>query len=243
MRNQPCRDPQGGLPDDAGLICKMADRLEEFDAAFEMVYAQYLSSGLTKPNPFQRRVLPHHLQPSTNVFIAYQHGAPVCTTTLISDSPVGLPMDAVFPEEMDHKRQQGLAMAEVSCLASRAQSPIRFHRLLMRLLRLLCQHARRFGVDQLVVAVHPKHATYYEKKMGYRRFGKEATYESLGDAPAVALALDFREAEAVRPPAFNGIFGDPLPLMEILPRPMSPEVAEHFRPMVDLSVPNVPLLV
>ncbi len=242
----PCqthRDSESGLPEDAGVVCKIADRFEDFDAAFEMVYSQYLSSGLTAPNPFQRRVLPHHLQPGTNVFIAYQQGEPVCTTTLISDSPLGLPIEAVFPDEIERKRRRGIALAEVSSLASRARSPVSFHRLFMRLLRILCQHSRRFGIDQLVVAVHPKHAAYYERKMGYRRFSEEVTYESLGDAPAVALALDFHEAEVTRPPAYDSIFGEPLSLMEILPRPMSPKLSEYFRPMVDLSVQNVPLLV
>jgi hypothetical protein len=228
------------LPLDAGLVCKIADSFDDWDTAFSMVYRRYLSIGLIPPNPFERRVLRHHLLPGTNVFVAYQRGNPVCTTTLIGDSATGLPIESVYPWEIERMRQRGLRLAEVSCLASTVAPGRSFHLLFMRLMRILGQHSKRFGIDRLVVAVHPRHADYYERSMGFRRFGGETPYRTLHDAPAVAIHLDFRETERTRPPAYDLIFSKPLSLMELLPHPMLPEDAHHFEPMVASSEVYLP---
>ena len=112
----------------------------------------------------------------------------------------------------------------------------------MKLMRILGQHAERFGIDQLVVAVHPRHARYYQRTMGFQQFGGEVRYESLQDAPAVGIALDFEQGKINRPPAFDMIFGSKLPLAEIMPRPMPQDYVDYFEPMVDLTDVCVPLM-
>lgn len=241
MPTHPRHHANGALPYDAGLVCKMADRFEDYDAAFRLVYERYLESGLIEDNPYQRRVLRHHFYPGTNTFIAYRRGLAVCTTTLIGDSEHGIPLDALYPAEIDRKRRRGLRLAEVSSLAGVAGSRRSFHQLFMRLMRILGQHSCRFGIDQLVVAVHPKHARYYQRTMGFRKFGEEIPYRALHDAPAVAIALDFKEVHLTRPPAYELIFGRPLALADLLPRPMAPELVRHFGPMVDSTEMCVPL--
>ena len=233
----PAADPDGEL------ICKIASSMADFDSAFQLVYQKYLSRGLIEPNPFARRVVPYHLKSTTTTFIAYRGGTAVCTTTLIGDSEDGLPLEALYPAEIERKRMAGLRLAEVSCLAGCGSGSDRnFHRLFMKLMRILGQHAERFGIDQLVVAVHPRHARYYERTMGFQQFGSEVRYESLQDAPAVGIALDFGHGKKNRPPAYDMIFGSKLPLQEIMPRPMPEDFVEYFEPMIDLTDVCVPLL-
>lgn len=232
----------GDDPDEE-LVCKIASSMADFDSAFELVYQKYLSKGLIEPNPFARRVVPYHLNNSTTTFIAYRGGSAVCTTTLVGDSSDGLPLEALYPAEIERKRLAGLRLAEVSCLAGCGSGSDRnFHRLFMKLMRILGQHAERFGIDQLVVAVHPRHARYYQRTMGFQQFGGEVRYESLQDAPAVGIALDFEQGKINRPPAFDMIFGSKLPLAEIMPRPMPQDYVDYFEPMVDLTDVCVPLM-
>lgn len=228
------------LTDDTGLICKIADSIDEWQAAFSTVYDRYRACGLIDPNPYRMRVLPYHLLPTTNTFVALQNGLVACTATLVTDSPEGLPLEPIFPAEVERKRLQGITMAEVSCLASRVTSARTFFKVFLPLQRLLAQHARRFGVDQLIVACHPKHARLYERSMGFRQFTRETTYSTLHDAPAIGIALDFAEVDRLRPPCWDAMFKDPLPLTELLPRPMPPDAVEYFSPMVDVYAECLP---
>ncbi len=229
-----------GTAEDAGLVCKIADTIPEWSSAFSIVYERYRANGLIDPSPFKMRVLPYHLLVSTNTFIAMQDGDVVCTATLVTDSSDGLPLEPIFPAEVERKRLQGLTLAEVTCLASRTTSPRTFFKVFLPMLRLLTQHARRFGADQLLVACHPKHARLYERSMGYRQFSDETTYGSLHDAPVVGICLDFDEADRLQPPCYDAVFKDELPLMDLLPRPMTPEAVEYFAPMVDSHAECVP---
>ncbi|MBX3436733.1 MAG: hypothetical protein KF861_04520 [Planctomycetaceae bacterium] len=234
----PGRNPD--LTDTRGLSCKMADTIDEWSAAFSIVYDRYRTCGLIDPNPYNMRVLPYHLLPSTNTFVAMQNGHVACTATLVTDSSEGLPLEPIFPAEIERKRLEGLTLAEVSCLASRITSAKTFFNIFLPLQRLLSQHARRFGVDQLIVACHPKHARLYERSMGFHQFTHETTYSTLHDAPVVGIALDFAEVDRVRPPCWDAMFKDPLPLADLLPRPMTPEAVEYFAPMVDMLAECVP---
>jgi hypothetical protein len=225
------------------LVCKIASSMADFDSAFDLIYQKYLTKGLIERNSFARRVLRYHLNKGTTTFIAYRGQKPVCTTTLIGDSADGLPLEAIYPIEVERKRMEGLRLAEVSCLAGCGTGSDRnFHRLFMTLMQILGQHADRFGIDQLVVAVHPRHARYYRRTMGFQQFGDEVCYESLHDAPAVGISLDFEQIKSERPPAYDMIFGSKLPLEQIMPRPMPAEFVEYFEPMVDYNEAYVPFV-
>jgi hypothetical protein len=101
----------------------------------------------------------------------------------------------------------------------------------MRLLRLLAQHARFIGVERLVIAAHPRHVAFYQRSMGYRRFGRETSYPSVGGAPAVAAYFDFAEADRKRPRLYDECFGKPIHKEALTPRAMPEETVEYFRPL------------
>ena len=168
----------------------------------------------------------------------------MCTSTLIRDSSDGLPIESVYPAEIERKRMEGLRLAEISCLAGCGTgSDWTFHRVFMTLMRLLGQHAKHCGIQQLVAAVHPRHARYYVRTMGFQQFGEEVRYESLHDAPAVGISLDFDQAKTDRSPAYKMIFGSKLPSEQVMSRPMPPQFVEYYEPMVDYNESNVLLLI
>src|SRR3972149_67500 len=99
------------------VLFQIADRPQIRLGAFPLVYKRSLEAGLIEPNPFQLRVTPYHLQPTTAVFVGLQRDAVVCTVSLSGDGDVGLTLERVYSKEVERKRAEDLSLAEVSCLA------------------------------------------------------------------------------------------------------------------------------
>jgi hypothetical protein len=115
----------------------------------------------------------------------------------------GLPVDALYRGELSALRAGGRRLAEVSALA--VGRPWRGATLtLMRpLVQLVGIYARDIGgVDELCIAVHPRHAPFYERSFGFTRFGAEKSYAAVNGAPAIGLGLDLH-----RPPVADALSG------------------------------------
>jgi hypothetical protein len=212
-------------PDDAGVDYRIAAEYDEREEAFRLVYESYLPSGLVRPNPFEMRILPHHLLSSTEIFVAEQAGQILSTVTLVCDGELGLPMESVYPLEVRKLQRQGKRLGEVSCLASRRSTPIAQ---CLELLRLMVQTARYRGLDGLAVAVHPRHARFYNRFLAFEQVGSETLYPAVCDHPAVAMLLDFDRIDRERPGNYERFFGERLPVERLQPRPMDADQWECF---------------
>jgi hypothetical protein len=219
----------------ADLEYKIAATRDEREAAFRLVYDAYLRSGLCAPNPHEMRVTPYHLLPTTETFIAACLGKVVSTVTLVVDGELGLPMECVYGREVARRRQQGLLLGEVSCLADRREDFKRLFPVYIRLCRLMGQYARRRGLNELLVAVHPRHARFYQRFMAFAPIGEEIAYPTVCDNPAVALSFDFIRVEREYPDIHEKFFGDPIPDEQLQPRPITMAECAYFRPMVASS--------
>jgi hypothetical protein len=184
------------------------------------------------------RVTPYHLLPTTEIFIAQVGGVVVATMTLVKDGQLGLPLESVYPAEVARKRELGLSVGEVSCLADRLSSPRRFFPVFCELNRYMVQYARRENLDQILVAVHPKHARFYQRYMCFEPIGGLAAYPSVRNRPAVALCMDFSyidEKGLENPERHARFFGQPIPDVQLAPQPMSAEERSYFQPMLEAS--------
>lgn len=198
-------------------------------AAFRLVYEHYFQIGLIRSNPFRLRVTSYHLLPTTQVFVAVQNEKPICTLSLIADGALGLPMEAIYPEEVERSRSQGLFVGEVSALAGCTGDFRSFLPLFVQLTRLMAQFARRQGMHQFLIAVHPKHASFYERFMGFERIGPVRSYPFVQNAPAVACCLDFDRIDRDRPKCWYDFFGTPLPESELDVVPMDEDEFKNYQ--------------
>mgnify|MGYP000490780224 CR=1 FL=1 len=226
-----------------GIEYKIAETRQEREAAFRLVYDSYLRSGLSEPNPWQMRVTPYHLLPTTQVLIAKQGDQVIFTASLVADGELGLPMECVYSEELDVCRARGLWLAEVSCLADRRQHLRGFFPVFLRLSRLLVQFAMYQGMDGLVAAVHPKHARFYKRYMCFLPMGQQKSYPTVRHRPAVALWLEFSRfhSELRCHPNYEVFFGEQLPEQQLQPCFMSQAEREYFGRMIDPSFKLAPL--
>lgn len=219
----------------------VADTSESRSAAFRLLYSAYRRAGLIDENPYGARVTPYHLLPTTQVFVARCRQEVISTLSLIVDGALGVPMQTVFGDEVHQLRERGIRFGEVSGLADRRRDFTRSLSVFMNLTRLMAQWARRHGLEQLLVAVHPRHARFYQRMMGFVEIGGERTYPSVKNHPAVACALDFRYIDAHQPRCWKHYFANPLPEHLLVSAPMTEDEAKTWRGAVEESRRFLPL--
>ncbi len=240
----PAVDTSSKHPEDqttADVDYKIASTREQRAAAFRLVYEAYLRAGLGEPNVHGMRVTPYHLLPTTEVFVAICREQAAFTVTLVGDGELGLPMEAVYPGEVESRREQGLRVGEVSCLADRRSEFRRCFPVFLRLCRFTAQYAWRIGLHQLLVAVHPKHARFYKRFMDFEPIGQQRSYPSVRNNPAVAMMLDMVRLHRQRPEAYYTLFAPVIDCDLLKPQPITRSQSEYFSPMVDSNFNFAPL--
>ncbi len=220
---------------EAEIDFRIAASREDFRGAFRLVYQAYVRGGLAATNPYRMRVTPYQLLPTTEVFVAARGTEVVATMSLVRDGELGLPMEAIYPDQVDWLRQRGLALAEVSCLADARDSGRNSPATAMRLMSLMAQCALARGVNQLLIAVHPRHARFYQRFTAFQPIGGLRQYHAVCDRPAVALALDLDRAPIEHPDLYRRFFGLPFPESSLAYRPMPEYLRLEFEPVIEVS--------
>ncbi len=94
----------------------------------------------------------------------------------------------------------------------------------------MAQYARRNGLDHLLAAVHPRHARFYQRRLGFEPFGDEKPYPAVRNKPAVALLLDFAQVEREQHGSYGIFFGEPVCETQLVCWPISSEERRFFAP-------------
>jgi hypothetical protein len=194
-----------------------------------------LEAGLIETNRFQLRVTRYHLHPGTSVYIGIQGEEVLSTVSLVRDSHAGLPMDCIYLDEVDQLRSR-YEVAEVSCLASKQVASKRdFLTTFVKLNSLMAQSAKWQGVERLLIVVHPRHAHFYEKFIGFKVVGDVRPYPAVENHPAVLLCLDLIGMPFDSPEAYERFFGTPIPEEELEPDPMPVQDQRYFLPVTQAA--------
>lgn len=190
-----------------GVIYKEASK-NELDDVYSLLYESYLRVGLTVINDSQRKVTKWHKLPNTFVYIAREKDQLIYTVTLIIDSEHGLPIEEIFKDEIEKFRLQKLALAEVSCLASKFGylSVIENLNVLTNLIKLLILEARSKSIDQLVLSVHPTHAKFYERFFGCYIIGPPKEYSIVMNNLAVLCVHNFKDLDISKYKVYDKIY-------------------------------------
>lgn len=178
----------------AGVRVKLVETPREALAAARIVHDAYAGRGISSAHPSGVRFAPHTLLPSTQTFIAIANGKTVGTMSLIGDSPLGLPIERIYGDEIASMRDRRVRLAEVGALA--IVPGFRKRGIVCLLNRLMFEVARQLEVDELVAAVHPVVQEIYRASLLFTLFGAEKVYPGLSSrARAVGLMLDVEGAE------------------------------------------------
>lgn len=206
---------------------EIASAREDLYDAFKLVGDAYHASGLTATRRFPIRVTPFHLLPTTEVFVTRIDGEITSTVSLIGDGFLGLPASSMYPEETRVIRETGMRFAEIGALADRRESPTRFLKTFLPMMRLLTQVARIRGYDGLLAACHPKHARLYQRMLPFERIGGAADCVYANGSPAVLLAVHFEYHQGSE--HYQRFFGEMPDVDALCPRPWDRETRAFFK--------------
>lgn len=140
---------------------------------------------------------------------------PIATITVGLDSPAGLGVESIYPDEVQALRASGKRLAEFTKLA--IDNMIRSKAVLAAIFHIAYIYAYRIrGASDLVIEVNPRHVRFYEALLGFEKLGAERIDPRVS-APAVLLSLALGRAEA-----------------EIARYGGHPELADHVRSLYPL---------
>lgn len=120
-------------------------------------------------------------------------GEPLGTLTLRLDSPAGLSVDELYPQEVGAVRVLNRRVCELVRLAiepGRGSKPV-----LAALFHTAYIYGRLLhGVDDVFIEVNPRHVAFYRRMLGFRVWGPERTCPRV-NAPAVLLRLELAHVD------------------------------------------------
>ncbi len=187
------------------ITFRVVQTRDELIAAARLVHHEYAKRGYVTPDnsSSEIKLSLFNALPQTTTFIALFEDEIIGTVTLIPDSPLGVPMDSIYRDELDGLRRQGRRLAEVSMLAVRTDL---FGRgvflmlnskklfLVFNLFKLMFDYTRFLtSITTLCIAVHPKHDLLY-RFLFFHDLAGERVYPGANRNPAIAKILDLHLA-------------------------------------------------
>jgi len=172
----------------------------ELEQAYRLVYQSYLQRGYVPADPSEIRVGLHNALSETVTFVGVLNDEVVATVSLVPDTPIGLPMDDIYHNEMQALRKSGRRVTEVTMLADRRRDLRRTLPMLLSLMKLVFDYATLvLKANDLCITINPRHESFYRRYLLFTDLGEERTYPSVLNNPALAKRLDLDDVrEATR---------------------------------------------
>lgn len=161
------------------LVCRIARTSTEFDTAARLLHDCYVEKGMMSPHPCGRRDVPQLRQPGSFVVIVLDDDRIVGTAGLASDGPLGLPTDAIHPEELAKLRRNGRRLVEACAMALAPGYRRSGAHALMGALLVHMGHIV-LNADDLIITTAPAGVDVYEAALSMRPFTSVRTNPSLG---------------------------------------------------------------
>lgn len=191
------------------LDIRLAQNIDEMEAAFRLIHDNYVSYGYMEPLESGCRISRYNLFPSSYTLVASGNGKTGGTLTVVTDTGSGLPMDELYTRELDKLRTRGRKTGEISglaCTGGRSGG----YSILVEIFKYAYILSRDvLGLTDFCITVNPRHRKYYERMLLFECLGQTLPCPRVGGAPAVPLRLDLTSIEERQ-------------------RKVHPQVAEYF---------------
>ncbi|MFA7667478.1 MAG: hypothetical protein WCY32_15320 [Burkholderiaceae bacterium] len=140
------------------------------------------------------QVGPAKANPNQVTLVASDEDRALATLSVGFDSPAGLLVDKLYPDEVNALRTDGARLCEFTRLA--VETGRHSREVLAMLFHIAYIYARRINHHtDLLIEVNPRHVRFYETALGFEQFGPERICPRV-HAPAVLLKLDLAHCEA-----------------------------------------------
>ena len=172
--------------------CKIhtANQPELRQKAYELLYRIYYKMGIATKEPNGMWLSIYDALPETTTFIAKdEQGELAGTLTVVFDSPIGLPADAIYKKEVDRIRRSGRKVCEIISLGinDRTKGSVKVQASLFYCAWLLSLRLMKF--TDFVITVHERYEKFYCRNILFQRIGAVRKYAKVNGAPTVLLNL------------------------------------------------------
>ncbi|VAX35407.1 hypothetical protein MNBD_UNCLBAC01-831 [hydrothermal vent metagenome] len=183
---------------------RVARTRQELELAYELVYKEYFKKGYINEDSFKLRLSIHNILPQATTFIAKVENSVVATATVIPNSPLGLPIDDMYTEEISLFRKHNKKFCEVIMLASNTELFRDGTSMMLNakkmffiffLFKRIFDYAKNYlKLDYIFISVTPKHGLTYDY-LHFTDIGPVKSYASINGTSGVGKCLKISSAE------------------------------------------------
>ena len=169
---------------------RIANQPELRQKAYELLHRLYSKMGIAPSDPNGMWLSIFDALPETATLIAEDdRGELTGALTVVFDSPIGLPADALYKKEVDRIRRSDRKVCEIISLGinDRTKGSVKVLASLFYCSWLLSLHLMKSS--DFVITVHERYEKFYCQNMLFRKIGEVRKYAKVNGAPTVLLNL------------------------------------------------------
>jgi hypothetical protein len=172
---------------------RLANKLELRQKASNLIYNVYLKSGLAKKTDSELWLSIFDALPETMTLVAEDESGRIGgALTLVFDSPIGLPADQLYKNEVDKLRNAKRKICEIISFGMNieANGSIKVLACLFYCSYLLSSRIK--NATDFIITVNPCYNNLYCRKLLFKKIGPEKNYAKVNGAPSVLLNLSLK---------------------------------------------------
>jgi hypothetical protein len=169
---------------------RIANQPELRQKAYELLHKLYSKTGIAPNEPSGLWLSIYDSLPETTTFVAEDdQGEFAGALTVVFDSPIGLPADALYKEEIDRMRSSGRKVCEIISLGinDTAKGSVKLLAGLFYCAYLLSWRSK--NSTDFVITVHARYEKFYCRNILFKKIGAVRNYAKVNGAPTVLLNL------------------------------------------------------
>lgn len=171
----------------------VAENISQLRQAFRLVHQRYVELGYMRASECGMRFSAFELLPTTRTFVAVEQNEVISTASLVLDTPIGLPSEYSFEQEIAALREKGRILAEGTMFAADAgRSDVDGKRLSIELMQEVFQWCNSLQIDDLLLVVNPKHLAFWYNLIGFERLSLVKSCTHVKGNDGYLLRLDMR---------------------------------------------------
>ena len=180
--------------------------LEELRAAYRLVYQEYSARKLCVPNKDEMFYNAYSFVLGSRTFLLKKEEKLLGTVCMVADSPIGLPMETIFPEEIGKLRTEGKKMVEIGALSLNSKyidmkqysfKNFKKQAYLYKLYKTIFDYVcKSEDITDLIIGCHPRHEFLY-KYLTFETLSTPRDYHGANAAPAVLMRLDIHRMKRI----------------------------------------------
>lgn len=173
-----------------GIEYKIASNTEEIRKAYELVYENYIEKKFCNLNFHKMRIFLFDSLDTTRTFIAKEGDTVLATTTLVFDSPIGLPSETIYNDRLMLLRQQNKKICEISKLSSKRNLGAKALTILPYLFRTCWLYAKEINKHtHFCIMVEPQNVGFYQKYYYFENHSEIRLDHKANEASSILLEM------------------------------------------------------